>query len=174
MDPILTAIHAELGIDHAHLAANKLAPHAEPPLASLEVVAIDFEGKPFLLIAEAAAAWRAMARAALADGIKLLPHSGFRSYLYQKRLIEGHLKNGRELRLVLTHLAIPGFSEHHTGRAVDIHAEGRPVLEEEFERTEAFAWLAQNAGRFRFTLSYPRGNRRGIVFEPWHWCYAEG
>ncbi|HEX7650108.1 MAG TPA: D-alanyl-D-alanine carboxypeptidase family protein, partial [Noviherbaspirillum sp.] len=27
------------------------------------------------------------------------------------------------------------------------------------------------AGRFGFTLSYPRGNTYGFIYEPWHWCY---
>ena len=29
------------------------------------------------------------------------------------------------------------------------------------------------AGDFGFALSYPRGNRHGIAYEPWHWCWSE-
>lgn len=67
--------------------------------------------------------------------------------------------------------AAPGFSEHHTGRAIDIGTVDSPVLEEEFENTSAYRWLQANAQRFGFQLSYPRGNAAGIIFEPWHWCY---
>ena len=67
--------------------------------------------------------------------------------------------------------APPGFSEHHSGRALDLSTEGFAPLEEAFERSEAFKWLCGNGGRFGFTLSYPRGNRYGIVYEPWHWLY---
>jgi D-alanyl-D-alanine carboxypeptidase len=82
------------------------------------------------------------------------------------------LKNGRPLDDILTHIAIPGFSEHHSGRAVDIHEDGHTVLEEEFEKTQAFAWLRENAARFGFRLSYPRGNDQGIIYEPWHWYFT--
>lgn len=101
-----------------------------------------------------------------------MPFSGFRSYIHQKNLIDKHLKNGRKLEDILTHIAIPGFSEHHSGRAIDIHAKDRPILGEDFEKTDAFAWLTKNADRFGFRLSYPRANALGIIYEPWHWFYT--
>jgi D-alanyl-D-alanine carboxypeptidase len=106
------------------------------------------------------------------DHIQIKPFSGFRSYLHQKSLIERHLKNGRSIESVLTHVAIPGFSEHHSGLAVDIHTDGKNILEEEFELTKEFLWLKKNASRFEFRLSYPRDNNQGIIYEPWHWYYA--
>jgi D-alanyl-D-alanine carboxypeptidase len=54
---------------------------------------------------------------------------------------------------------------------VDFTAPGFDALEETFERSPAFAWLQRNASRFGFALSYPRGNRHGIAYEPWHWCW---
>lgn len=107
------------------------------------------------------------------DQVRLKPFSGFRSYLHQKSLIERHLKNGRQIESILTHIAIPGFSEHHSGLAVDIHADGVNTLEEEFELTKEFLWLKEeNAARFEFRLSYPRNNDQGIIYEPWHWYYT--
>ena len=44
-------------------------------------------------------------------------------------------------------------------------------VEEEFERSPAFAWLKRHASRFGFRLSYPRRNRHGMAYEPWHWCW---
>lgn len=172
MQENLTEIHAALGITQIHLENNKLAYHEQPALHDLQVVEIDFEGKPFILTTGAAHAWKKMTAAAEQDQISLKPFSGFRSYIHQKSLIERHLKNGRPLEDILTHIAIPGFSEHHSGRAVDIHALGHPILEEEFEKTEAFAWLSQHAYRFQFRLSYPRNNVLGIIYEPWHWLYT--
>jgi len=67
----------------------------------------------------------------------------------------------------------PGYSEHHTGRAVDLATPGCPPLTEEFETTAAFAWLVRHAHRFGFTMRYPRGNRFGIAYEPWHWAVQE-
>lgn len=168
---MLKEIYAELGITEKHLEKNKLLVSEQPPLNDLEVVDIDFEGRPFILTSTAAKAWRSMVAAAKADGINLRPFSGFRSYIHQRNLIERHRKEGRELETILTYIAIPGFSEHHTGRAVDIHGEGTPILEEAFENTNEFRWLSQNAHRFNFSLSYPRNNKWGIVYEPWHWLY---
>lgn len=146
--------------------------HLQPPLEMLQVVDVDCGGKPFILVRSAAKAWFEMKNAAAVDGIELLPFSGFRSYLYQMNLIEQRLKQGRELENILTQVAIPGFSEHHSGRAIDIHEPGKPQLEEEFEQSESFKWLQKNAAKFNFRLSYPRDNEHGIIYEPWHWFYT--
>jgi D-alanyl-D-alanine carboxypeptidase len=172
MDHVLNDLYNILGIDESHLRANRLSFHAQPPLQELQVVDIDIDGKPFILISSAAQAWRKMKTAAQVDKIDLLPFSGFRSYIYQKNLIERRLKEGRKLESILTHVAIPGYSEHHSGRAIDIHAPGNPVLEEAFELTDSFAWLKENAHKFDFRLSYPRNNDLGIIYEPWHWFYT--
>lgn len=172
MSELLTEIHRALGLTQAHFDSNLLALHEQPALADLQVVEIDFEGRPFILVSSAAEAWVKMKESARRDEIVLMPFSGFRSYLHQKSLIDLHLKNGRKIEDILTHIAIPGFSEHHSGRAIDIHAKGHPVLEEAFERTEQFAWLLENSNRFGFRLSYPKGNSTGIIYEPWHWFFA--
>ncbi|MBC7742006.1 MAG: M15 family metallopeptidase [Bdellovibrionaceae bacterium] len=172
MDKLLIDIHQSLGISEVHLSTNKLKFQPQPDLNSLEIVEIDFEGKPFILQASAAIAWRAMKDAAQKNQIQLKPFSGFRSYLHQKSLIERHLKNERLIENILTHIAIPGFSEHHSGLAIDVHADGKNILEEDFEKTQEFLWLKKNAPRFEFRLSYPRDNDQGIIYEPWHWYYT--
>jgi zinc D-Ala-D-Ala carboxypeptidase len=167
----LKKIHDELGIDSKTLAGYKPAPCAQPALAELEVVDIDFDGRPFILERSAAWAWRKMCEAARLEDVIIRPFSGFRSYIHQKKLIERQLENGRSLPEILTGTAIPGFSEHHTGKAVDVCTPEKFKLEEEFERTAAFSWLMENAGDFKFRLSYPRSNNLGIIYEPWHWYY---
>ena len=69
--------------------------------------------------------------------------------------------------------AAPGYSEQHSGRAVDLGTMGCDALSEEFENTKVYQWLVKNAGGFGFYLSYPRDNPYGIDFEPWHWCYSD-
>lgn len=172
MHTALNEIHSSLGISRQHLLANRLSLHEQPSLEDLKVVDIDFEGKPFILVSSAAQAWCEMTGAADGAHVSLMPFSGFRSYLHQKTLIERHLNKGREIEDILTHIAIPGFSEHHSGRAIDIHTSERTVLEEEFEMTKEFAWLTANAHQFGFRLSYPKGNSSGIIYEPWHWFYV--
>ena len=73
---------------------------------------------------------------------------------------------------ILTVNAAPGYSEHHSGLALDLGAPGEPPAQESFERTATFAWLTQKACTYGFAMSYPRDNPYGIVYEPWHWRYA--
>lgn len=120
--------------------------------------------------------WRAresMRTAAAADQVTLLLISGFRSVAYQRQIIDRKRARGDLLEAILRVNAAPGYSEHHTGRAVDIGTPDSRPLEEEFENTKAFRWLAQEAGRFGFRLSYPRNNPQGIVYEPWHWLHVD-
>lgn len=114
--------------------------------------------------------WAGMVRAAQGDGVTLLIVSGFRSIEYQARLIRKKLNSGQSLSEILAVNAAPGHSEHHTGRAVDIATPGCRPLTEEFEDSEAFRWLEREAGRFGFSMSYPRNNGAGFVYEPWHWA----
>ncbi|WP_211234029.1 M15 family metallopeptidase [Chitinilyticum litopenaei] len=117
-------------------------------------------------------AWLAMQAAAAADGVTLELISAFRSYRYQAGLIARKLAAGQTLADILRASALPGCSEHHTGRAIDLATDdGMPVLEPQFADTPAFAWLTARAGEFGFVMSFPPDNRWGVMFEPWHWCH---
>ena len=39
------------------------------------------------------------------------------------------------------------------------------------ELSDGFAWLSHSAHQFGFSLSYPRDNPLGFIYEPWHWCF---
>jgi D-alanyl-D-alanine carboxypeptidase len=119
----------------------------------------------------AAAAWRRMERAAKADGITLLPLSAFRSVARQTAIIRRKLARGDAIETILRVSAVPGCSEHHTGRALDLGTTGHLDLEVSFARRAAFRWLTKHAKNFGFGLSYPRHNSHGINYEPWHWCW---
>ncbi len=75
-------------------------------------------------------------------------------------------------------VAMPGYSEHGDPwhQAVDfmtadgVPTDARPL---DFARTKEYRWLSRNAGKFRFYLSYPRKNRMGVMFEPWHWQFKQ-
>ncbi len=89
----------------------------------------------------------------------------------QRRILERKLRAGQSWATILEVNAPPGYSEHHSGRAVDFAVAGLPVLTEAFEKTPAFAWLTQHAAGFGYRLSYPRGNPYGYIYEPWHWFF---
>lgn len=140
---------------------------------SLRGAGMDVFGREARLTPAAAAAWLAMQGAAKAGGARLLLVSGFRSIERQTEIVRRKLGAGMLLGDVLKFSAYPGYSEHHTGRAVDIGSPDCAHLTEAFETTREFSWLAEHAAGFGFSLSYPRDNTHGIAFEPWHWCLRE-
>ncbi len=164
-------LHEELGIP-AGYAADGLPPYyAEAD--DLVDVGPNLVGNMQRLRVDAAAHWRQMVAAAAADDICLLIVSGFRDGEYQAGLIRRKLEAGQEISEILTVNAAPGFSQHHSGCAVDIATPGSRPLTEEFEESAAFAWLGQRAGEFGFSMTYPRGNAYGFIYEPWHWALNE-
>lgn len=114
-----------------------------------------------------------MKTAAKNDGATLLAVSAFRSVAYQRQIIERKLTAGQSIEEILCVSAAPGFSEHHAGHAIDITAPNCKPLAEEFERTPEFEWLTRHANEFGFTMSYPRGNKFGVIYEPWHWAHHD-
>lgn len=165
------AVLEELGADPGLVTRRGLPLFTEA--ARLQCVGLGADGRDKFLAPPAARAWRAMQAAANGERVELLLISAFRSFAFQLALIRGKLARGRALDEVLRVNAPPGCSEHHSGRAVDLGCQGVAPLEEDFERTAAYAWLGANAGRFGFRLSYPRENRYGYLYEPWHWCWHQ-
>jgi zinc D-Ala-D-Ala carboxypeptidase len=129
------------------------------------------DGRILRLTPAAARAWRRMSAAAAVDGVTLLPLSAYRSVARQTLIIRRKLARGERIEDILRVSAVPGCSEHHTGRAIDFGAPAHLRLEVTFARTREYRWLRRQAGRFGFHLSYPRHNRQGITYEPWHWCW---
>ena len=130
------------------------------------------EGREIQLTPEAARAWAEMKEEAFEAGVTLVPISGFRSVARQEEIIRAKLAAGQKIEEILKANAAPGYSEHHTGRAIDIGAPGEPPLTELFAETPAFSWLEAHAPDYGFILSFARGNAFGIAYEPWHWLYS--
>ncbi len=160
-----------LGIPASYSVDRRLPRQPESPSAQLIEIASAPDRRALRLDKSAAAAWHAMNAAAKASGLVLLPLSGFRSVARQAEIIRTKLAAGRPLAEILHVNAAPGFSEHHTGRALDLGTPGDPPFDASFAQTPAFAWLSQHATTFGFVLSFPHENPHGIAFEPWHWCW---
>ena len=143
----------------------------QPEPCLLHFAGRDRFGRPLWLRRGAAQGWRRMRLQAAREGIALDAISGFRSHAYQLGIFERKLARGLSVTEILKVNAAPGFSEHHSGHALDIGTPGDAPAEESFEATDAFAWLQVHAGGHGFHLSYPRDNPHGIVYEPWHWCW---
>jgi len=123
----------------------------------------------------AAEKFKQMQSAATADGINLVPISAFRTTEAQEQLFFGvkeqRVQNAAKRAKVS---APPGYSEHHTGYALDIGDGNNPAtnVEVEFANTAAFRWLEQNALKYSFELSFPPENEQGVSYEPWHWRFV--
>ncbi|MGG6462433.1 M15 family metallopeptidase [Solilutibacter silvestris] len=158
----------ELGLD-ADDYAQRSGLMQVPEPARLALAGFDRYRRPLWLGEGAGRAWNRMRTAAASDGVALDAISGYRSHAYQMGIFARKRARGLSVDDILAVNAAPGFSEHHSGDALDIGTDGEAPAEESFERTAAFRWLSGHAGDFGFNLSYPRDNPHGIVYEPWHW-----
>lgn len=146
--------------------------YAEAPAASLAAIVSDGSMK---LRKPAAQAYQEMEAAARRDGVILTPISGFRSLTDQDYLFFGKkAERGQVASERAKVSAPPGYSEHHTGYAIDIGDGNVPAthLSEDFENTAAFRWLKANAAYYSFEISFPKGNKQGVNYEPWHWRFV--
>lgn len=143
---------------------------AEPP--RLAYAGRDYVGRSLWLIHAARDAWQHMRHEAELAGITLEAISGFRSIEYQAGIWRRKLARGDTGPQILSVNVPPGYSEHHSGRAIDIGTPGVAPADAAFGSTDAFAWLQRHAHRFGFRMSFPEGNRHGVMYEPWHWYFV--
>lgn len=108
---------------------------------------------------------------------KLLVSGCYRSPACQLFLFLYYLnKNNFNFKKTMKRVAFPGYSEHGypTKQAIDFMTiDGVPDTDDKlkFEKTIEYKWLLKNASNFNFFLSYPKNNKLGIMFEPWHWHF---
>ena len=106
-----------------------------------------------------------MSAAARAEGVTLLVSSTYRSYEYQTEVFG---RNVREMGRAEAEMvsAMPGHSQHQLGTAIDFGS-----ITDAFAETKASRWLANNARRFGFSLSFPKGLTEvtGYKWESWHY-----
>lgn len=165
----------QTGAQGSAKASNTLLGHFPYPEAtpdSLEPLSVD---RTIRLRKPAAEAFERMVAAAQSEGINLVPISGFRSASEQQHLFfDIKAERGQALQKRAEVSAPPGYSEHHTGYAVDVGDWNTPAtdLSPNFEKTAAFQWLTANAARFNFEISFPAGNAQGVSYEPWHWRFV--
>lgn len=115
-------------------------------------------------------------QAAEKDGVPIRVAAAFRSVEMQRWVYEsGAKKKGISLRSYAWWTAPPGFSEHHTGLAVDFVDTERPKTNfrpSSFSKTMAYVWLKSHADGFGFELSFGENSGLRVAFEPWHWRYV--
>ncbi len=120
-----------------------------------------------------------MVRDMEAEGLQPWVMSGYRSYAAQAYAWDKWYAKYPDRVDQLS--APPGHSEHQLGTAVDF---GTPELSEVagpgfefhtyFYKTGVGVWLAENAHKYGFSLSYPANSQEttGFTYEPWHYRYV--
>ncbi|KKU68310.1 MAG: carboxypeptidase [Parcubacteria group bacterium GW2011_GWA2_47_16] len=125
---------------------------------------------PEQFVTEAWPFLKAMIDSAKAGGVPLLVKSGFRSFSEQQSLKSSYtVVYGAGT--ANSFAADQGYSEHQLGTTVDFVTSGSTGKVDGFDKTPAYQWLLDNAHRFGFELSYPKGNSY-YVYEPWHWRFV--
>ena len=115
-----------------------------------------------------------MARAAQRAGVPFSVVSAYRSEQDQAQVLAGMERSlGTPAARGLA--ARPGHSEHQLGTAVDLgEPSGAPQWEGDWGLSPQGKWLAGNAWRYGFMLSYPRASSPSTTcyeYEPWHFRY---
>lgn len=107
----------------------------------------------------------AMSDAARAEGTVVTVSSAWRSWDTQAALRAKALET-QPREQVDRELAAPGASQHQLGTAIDLGS-----IDDSFADTPAGRWMAANAWRYGWSLSYPRGGEgeTGYRWEPWHY-----
>ena len=102
-------------------------------------------------------------------GYKLLVRSGYRDLESQQKTYDTYLKTYGKT-YTENYVTHPGFSEHHTGLAIDIKAESAEV----FLNSKESKWAYLNAYKYGFILRYKKEyeNITGIKYESWHFRYV--
>jgi zinc D-Ala-D-Ala carboxypeptidase len=123
---------------------------------------------------DAALALMKLIYAARDDNTWIIPVSGFRNVAQQEKLYKDQIQRRGSETEAAKISAPPGYSEHHTGYAIDV-ADGNSSLTDlsyKFAESDAFRWLSQHAQEYGFELSFPQNNSQGVSYEPWHWRFV--
>ncbi|HET9851914.1 MAG TPA: M15 family metallopeptidase [Candidatus Limnocylindrales bacterium] len=114
---------------------------------------------------------KAMATAARKAGVPLGSVSAYRSYRQQVELF-GQYVDDYGFKKAVTFSARPGHSEHQLGLVIDFAAAGKSSFVN--ESTPTGRWLAKNAWKYGWLMSYPDGKEKVVCYsyEPWHYRYV--
>lgn len=130
---------------------------------------IETEG--LIINKEAYEAYKLMQKKMMEENLKIRIISAYRTYDYQENLYNNYLKKEKQ-SIVDTYSARPGYSEHHTGLAIDV--DNGQLGYNKFYLTKEFQWMQDNAHKYGFILRYPKDKEEitGYSYEPWHYRYV--
>lgn len=104
--------------------------------------------------------------------------SAYRSREAQQKIVDDFTEKYGE-DYVKSYVAVPGYSEHHTGLALDLYFTigDKTVYENEdlVQYPEIWAAIHEKLPQYGFILRYPEGKEKitGASYEPWHIRYID-
>ena len=115
-------------------------------------------------------AYEKMQTAAQEAGMNIKAVSGFRTVEYQRNLYNRYLSSDKPAN-VDRYSSRGGYSEHHTGLAIDVVGSFGSLTD--FEDTKESPWIYENAHKYGFIVRYNTDNESvtGYKNEPWHLRY---
>ena len=136
------------------------------------VTVLSEHGYPNKIRADVYEEFKKMYNAAKNDNVSIFIASPYRSYSDQNALYTYYVNTDGK-KNADTYSARPGFSEHHTGLAMDLIPEYGLDLDT-FENSDGFKWMQENAYKYGFILRYPKDKEyiTGYIYEPWHYRYV--
>lgn len=127
------------------------------------------ETKEFYLEKEVVPFFEDMVADAKKDGIDLWVVSAYRSFETQSELKSAYTVTYGSGANAFS--ADQGYSEHQLGTTIDFTTKNLGGGLSGFDTTPTYEWLQDNAYKYGFVLSYPKGNSY-YIFEPWHWRFV--
>lgn len=118
---------------------------------------------------EAKEAYDELCDASIKDGMSIGITSSYRSYKNQQDTYNYYLKNNGQ-DYVDKYVAMPGYSEHQTGLAIDVKSTNASP----FKSTKEYKWMISNAYKYGFILRYPENKETITGYNPeaWHFRYV--
>lgn len=137
----------------------------------LEDIDINYSREGMKLVSSARKSFEKMAKAASSDDNKIIAMSSYRSYDYQVNLYNNYAATDG-IDAADKYSARAGFSEHQTGLCIDMYDGVKDYTN--FEETDSFTWMQNNAHKYGFILRFPKGkeNITGYQYESWHYRYV--
>ena len=107
--------------------------------------------------------------ASIDAGLSLSVNSAYRSYEDQQSVYDTYYSLYGQ-SYVDKYVAIPGYSEHQTGLALDVKSKNSNL----FANSKEYSWMLENSYKYGFVLRYPKDKEdiTGYNFEAWHFRYV--
>ena len=137
----------------------------------------DFEGGTIQVEKKALEQFNKLKEALHEEGVDIVLDSCYRSVKRQQEIWDQFTEEYGE-EYTKKYVAVPGYSEHHTGLAIDValYKDGKYIYDndEMIAEKDIFAKVHAKLADYGFILRYKEGKEdtTGYGYEPWHFRYV--